>query len=102
MATCSKHGCVLTETITDDVFCGVCRDAENKQTIKELEDSVRQLAHSVQCERFVVEQLKLSVISTMIDNGWTYEDAHKHVDTEFTAAKAAEILKTYENNHDTL
>ncbi len=25
---CPKHGCVITETVTDDVFCGVCRAAE--------------------------------------------------------------------------
>lgn len=21
---CPKHGCAMTETITDDIFCGVC------------------------------------------------------------------------------
>ena len=31
---CPKHGCVMTETITDDVFCGVCRTTELLAALK--------------------------------------------------------------------
>ena len=120
MSTCPKHGCVLTETITDDVFCGVCRDWENKEKIKELEienqfykayagtqhlmndfQNADQMRAALQAERFVVEQLKLSIINTMVNNGWTYSDAAAHMDREFTAEKAAELLRVHENNNAT-
>ncbi len=31
---CTKHGCVLTQTITDSVFCGVCRTHELKEILR--------------------------------------------------------------------
>lgn len=38
-STCPKHGCVMTETITDDVFCGVCRTVELKAQIELLTEN---------------------------------------------------------------
>jgi hypothetical protein len=33
---CPKHGCRLTETVTDDVFCGVCRTATFNSLLTDL------------------------------------------------------------------
>lgn len=34
--TCPKHGCAMTETITDDIFCGVCERVKLNAEIAEL------------------------------------------------------------------
>ena len=93
MATCPKHGCVITETITDDVFCGVCRDAENKQRIKELEQTQR-------AEQFLSASLRAALIQMLTDQRWSLQEATDHVNTEFTLDKAKRILEQNENQAD--
>lgn len=93
MATCPKHGCIITETITDDVFCGVCRDAENKQRIKELERAQR-------AEQFLSATLREGLITSLTGQGWTRDIAANHVNAEFTLDKAQRILEQNENQAD--
>ena len=93
MATCPKHGCVITETITDDVFCGVCRDAENKQRIKELE-------HTQRAEQFLSASLRAALIQMLTEQRWSAQEATDHVNAEFTLDKAQRILEQNENQAD--
>jgi hypothetical protein len=44
---CTKHGCVITETITDDVFCGVCRTAALRADLEYHTDQINRLARAV-------------------------------------------------------
>lgn len=118
MATCPKHGCVITETITDDVFCGVCRDAEKSQQISKLEDELAhykkyagsqmlmsdfqtadQMRAALQAERFLVQQLKMVVVSTMTNHGWSREDAHHYIEQEFSIDKAHQLMGQYTNEN---
>ena len=43
MSKCHKHGCALTETITDEVFCGVCRTHELKTVIEQQATTIEAL-----------------------------------------------------------
>lgn len=121
MATCPKHGCVLTETITDDVFCGVCRDSEKTQRIKELEADLKSYEHYVggqmlmsdfrtaeemrealTAERFLSATLRASVIQMLTNQRWTLDEATEYVNTEFSSERAMKVLKLNENKADNI
>ncbi len=119
MATCPKHGCIITETITDDVFCGVCRDAENKQRIKDLEEELEhyrkyagsqmlmsdfqtadQMREALRAEQFLASTLRVALIQMLTNQRWSLEEATAHVNAEFTTEKARRILDQNENQAD--
>lgn len=117
MSTCSKHGCVMTETITDDVFCGVCRQYELEQKVIAIEaerDSFKDFAGgqmfqsdyrtadeirvALTYERFLTQQLKLALAHSMTGQGWTLPQATAHIEKEFSLEKAHAILGKYDED----
>lgn len=116
MATCPKHGCVLTETITDDVFCGVCRDAEKSQRIKDLEvelehykryagsqmlmsdfQTADQMREALKAEQFLAATLRAGVIQMLTNQRWTLQEATDYVNVEFSSERAMKVLKLNED-----
>lgn len=61
MSTCQKHGCVITETITDDVFCGVCRTAEMRAEIDRLRKALDDIAHSARTKTGMKEMARAAL-----------------------------------------
>lgn len=61
MSTCPKHGCVITETITDDVFCGVCRIAEMRAEIDRLRKALDDIAHSARTKTGMKEMARAAL-----------------------------------------
>jgi hypothetical protein len=105
MSTCKKHQCVITETITDDVFCGVCRTHELKQQLNFVEAEAEfykkyagkqtltsdfQTADHMRLElittRELVKSLKNALAHSLVNGGGyaSVEAATEYVNKEFT------------------
>lgn len=120
MRKCTKHGCVITETITDDVFCGVCRTHEMKQKLNFVEAELEfykkyagrqtlmsdfQTAGHMRLEllttRELVKSLKNALAHSLVNGGGyaSVEAALEYVNKEFTLNAIRNMQNGQENNN---
>ncbi len=98
---CPLHGTKLVKHTDGTTICTACNEQQYNEALQEIDQErarSAEIANLLMYNQFLVAQLKYALINSMVRQGWTAEAATTHIESEFTEARAAEII---EMQHET-